>query len=165
MIFNIDYNRLTIALTPLKLRRGMLLNYFYVAVSMVQRLSGLFGSFRESTNYRMNHNGQVCYLQALLNDEFDPASRRIRVIDAPEMLATIIYKRSAGEPPLMLYRRSTSQFEKIVERAYTGDETAKFQVVLPPALNGVIDESRLSALVAMYKLVSMRYKVIYKQLS
>lgn len=162
MIYDIDYNRLVIMLTPQKLRRGLLLNYLYVAVGMVRRLSEAFGTLRERTDYRMKHNGQVCYLEALLNDEFDATNRLIRVVDAPEMLATIIYKRSAGEHPWILRRRSTSQYKKIVERAYTGDETAKFQVVLRPAMYGMIDEQRLSALVGMYKLASMRYKIVYR---
>lgn len=165
MIYDIDYNRLAIMLTPLRLRRGLLLNYLYVAVSMVRRLSEMSGAFRERTDYRIRHNGQVCHLQALLNDEFDPTGRRIRVTDAPEMVATIIYRRTAGEAPLMLRRRSTGECVRIAERAYTGDETVKFQVVVPEELRGTVDEGRMSALTGMYKLASMRYEIVYKQMS
>mgnify|MGYP000252482231 FL=1 len=54
------------------------------AQSMVQGVNIVYGNFmrwRQDKQYRLSHNGQVCYLRAVLNDQFDPIERRITITD------------------------------------------------------------------------------------
>lgn len=42
-----------------------------------------FDTNKSNTDYVLNHNSQVCYLQVVLNDNFNPIERRIYITDAP----------------------------------------------------------------------------------
>ena len=55
--------------------------FFLSANYALRETYNTFVTYRESVNYQLAHNGQVCYLQAMLNDFFDAAERRIRVVD------------------------------------------------------------------------------------
>jgi len=94
--YDINYNRLGLALVPLKLRQSLLMGLIYVMLSGVRRAASVFGSYREETNYRLTHTGQVCYLKAVLNDRFDNAQRRITIEDVDARSGTIIYKSCSG---------------------------------------------------------------------
>lgn len=154
MIYDIDYKRLALMLTPIKLRRGLLMNLMYVVMGSIERLSTIFLGMRKETTYRIRHNGQTCKLRSMLNDMFDPEQRRIEIENTERSLATIIWKRGIREDQVIAPRIITARSESI-------DESIRFQVILPIEMQGVIDEDRVRAIVNMYKLVSIRYEIKY----
>lgn len=152
--YDINFNRLALAIVPLKLRQPLLMNFLYVLLTGVRKASAVFNTYRDDTDYRLTHNGQVCYLRAVLNDRFDLSQRRITIEDVAEGEGTI------------LYRRELSRFLMtpviINKRAFTGSDSVDFAVVVPVALRGAFVEEQMRALIDTYKLASKRYTIIYR---
>ena len=73
--------------------------------------------FRAQSPYKVNHNSQICYLQAVLNDSFDP-QRGIRIANAalkeplwfyePEENAPVYFREESDNKPV--YFRDESDF-------------------------------------------------------
>lgn len=82
-VFNIDFNELVRLLTPPRLRQPIQLAWQRILAGPVIYLYNLFTANRNANLYYLNHNSQVVYLQAALNDAFDPIDREIVIVDAP----------------------------------------------------------------------------------
>jgi hypothetical protein len=123
-----------------------------------------FTQNRSANIYTLTHNGQVVYLQAVLNDVFDPVNRGIQVVDDSIVDPLYVYLPSELHPlylgrvgevatiaypiPSWLYTRS--------EVSYSGYH---FIVRVPVAV--VWDASRMNALIDKYRLPSRnRYNVV-----
>ncbi|MDO4230226.1 MAG: hypothetical protein Q4C98_10455, partial [Capnocytophaga sp.] len=106
------------------------------------------------------HNGQVCYLRKLLNDNFDNEKRRIRILDGNKFGRKYIYTR--GENKLVylgkMYLRQRNDY---------ADIGVDFIVVLPQevanlhrtAQNGIERFYNIEAFIDFYKLAGKRYKI------
>ena len=83
-LYDVNFKRLALLLLPTFRRRPLTAAVAYAAVSPLQYLHTQFILWKQNTDYRLRHNGQVCYLRGLLNDLFDPIDRRITVTDNAE---------------------------------------------------------------------------------
>ncbi|HIT81833.1 MAG TPA: hypothetical protein IAD09_06305 [Candidatus Caccoplasma merdavium] len=159
--YDVNFRRLALLLLPTFWRRPLFGAFAFALVTPVSHLHVRFMQYRQRTGYRLRHNGQVCYLRAVLNDEFDPELRRITISDSDKTdFGTVVYRRVARRP-LKLPLRADSAGVKIYRRGFTGAGAVDFIVGIPAALRGNIDESRLSGVVDTYRLASMRYAVLY----
>lgn len=71
MIYKIDFRRLFINLLPTFLRQPVIYGMLHAgAVVLGDTTYQSFTDAREEHNYKLNHDGQVCYLRAVLNDAF-----------------------------------------------------------------------------------------------
>ena len=159
--YDINYNRLGLALVPLKLRQPILMGLIYVMLSGVRMAASVFGSYRKETNYRLTHTGQVCYLKAVLNDRFDNTRRRITIEDVDARSGTIIYKRELSRF-LMVQERTTGKAVILNKRAFSGSTSVDFTVIVPAELSGSFAEAQMQALIDTYKLASKRYTITYR---
>ncbi len=162
-MFDVDFNILIWQLLPVRLRQPLQYAWMRCLVTPVNWLYGQFKSFRSTNLYNLAHNGQVCYLEAALNDVFDPVSRGIYISDGPYVDPVYLYRRSEGKPvylsrrsevgstpydaPTYLYRRSET---------FTGG-SASFIVNVPSALT--FDSSRMKG-VLTNKLPGKTYKIV-----
>lgn len=158
--YKIDFKYLALALTPTVLRNQLHIAFQYVMVAPVSRLARLFDTYRTDTNYRLHHNGQVCYLRSVLNDVFDSNLRRIRIEDLDPQKELVVWNRDQYKPT-MLSVRTTNAPVVISKRGFGGADGFDFVVVCPSALRGTIDEARMCALINQYKLASKRYTITY----
>lgn len=67
MMFEIGFKRLVALLLPMSLRRPLIFGVLRAGVSGVERTYKDFMAARKDHNFRLTHNGQVCYLQGVLN--------------------------------------------------------------------------------------------------
>lgn len=72
MMFEIDFKRLIALLLPMSLRRPLIFGVLRAGVSGVERVYKDFMAARKEHNFRLTHNGQVCYLRGVLNYCFGP---------------------------------------------------------------------------------------------
>lgn len=70
MMFEIDFKRLTVLQLPTLLRRPLIFGLLRAGVVAVERVYGEFTKARAEHVFRLTHNGQVCYLRAMLNYYF-----------------------------------------------------------------------------------------------
>lgn len=70
MIFRIDFDKWVLSLLPTVLRQKIMFALCRASAAPIRSLYERFVAKRETHNYTLHHNGQVCYLRAALNDAF-----------------------------------------------------------------------------------------------
>lgn len=163
-VYDLHIKRLALLLLPTHYRRPLIAAFAQSFTEGVARVHGCFMSWREKTDRRLEYNGQVCRLRGALNDMFDPKERRITISDGS----------AAGGPDscLRLFARTEEKHELVPSRngsramilnrrGFSGASGYDFWVSIPAQLRGEIDETRLSAAVNTYKLVSKRWAINY----
>lgn len=162
-IYGVNIKRLALLVLPTWLRRKLVGTLMYSGVVPLGRLIGELRTFRETTTYRLTHNGQVCKLRGVLNDKFDPTHRRIKIEDGgeTEWSGSTIWQREQ-ERWLMIPRRGLGA-TTMHRNGFGGSGGYDFWVVVPYGLLDDNGEARLRALINMYKLASKRYALNYKQ--
>lgn len=161
--YNVNMRRLALLTLPTWLRRPMAGALIYAGVSPLGRLLQTLRAYRSTTRYRLCHNGQVCKLRGLLNDEFDPELRRITIEDGDGLdsgEASIIWQRAA-ERWVMVTRRGSGSVS-IHRNGFSGTSGYDFWVSVPAELMNDKTENRLRAIVNMYKLAGKRFAISYK---
>ena len=116
-----------------------------------------FYAARDNDLYNLKHNGQVCYLRALLNDTFDPIERRITIGDATKY--EYVYFYPEGDDKSVIF--GSILFPR---NEFIGNNSAEFNVYVPIAIGINNDaELRMRSLLNYYKLASKRYAIIYHE--
>lgn len=158
-----NMKRLALLTLPTWLRRPLCGALIYAGVTPLGRLVGDLRAFRRSTHYRLMHNGQVCKLRGALNDGFDAKLRRIKIEDgesAESGEAARVWLRETGRW-VMVPRRGEGAMT-IHREGFGGTGGYDFWVTVPEELRTAETETRLRAMVNMYKLAAKRYAVNYK---
>lgn len=165
--FDIDYDRLVPQLLPVRLRQTKTIAWLKVLVSPVKWLFGLFRSNRKNNLYLLSHTGQVCYLEAALNDVFDPVSRGIYITDGPFRDPLFLYLETELRP---LWLGLTSEIGTTSysdpEVLYTDAETYALGVCFIVHVPHLVasgpgyDLQRLKAIVDLYRLPGRSYYTV-----
>ena len=69
-MFEIDLKKLVLQLLPTFYRQQLIFGVLRAALGGLQAVYDAFTKARVAHIYRLTHNGQVCYLRAVLNDAF-----------------------------------------------------------------------------------------------
>lgn len=156
--------RLALLALPSWLRRPLAGALIYAGVAPLGRLLGELRAYRSATSYRLGHNGQVCKLRGVLNDELDPELRRVRIADGGEeaLEGVRVWVRSE-ERWVGVPRREKGGGCMVNGRGYGGISGVDFVVVLPMDVRGKVDETRVRGIVNMYRLAGKRYAIGYEQ--
>ena len=150
------YYLIEITLPPFM--RGInMLAFIFASIKPLNDIQILFYQFFEAKKYELTFNGQVIYLEHILNDQFDPVLRRI-YIDSVESLPNIylfnsieeneetyLFNNSAGELGLYLYNNLEYQSDN------------DFTVYVPIGL--VYNEILMRYYLDKYKLASKQYNI------
>ena len=153
---NINYKKVAVELTPAMLRQAVFLALLKSGISQIAYLQTQLIQFRTSTNYRLFHNGQVCYLRAVLNDQFDPIDRLIEIVDAESKAAGMIPRR---EFEILVPNRYTPVLI-VSARGYGGASGFDFVVRVPNYIyTNPTTMLQLKAVVNIYKLASKQFDV------
>ena len=157
--FDIDYDSLVQQLLPVRLRQSVMIAWLKALVSPVKWLYNLFKAKRKSNLYLLAHDGQVCYLEAALNDAFDPITRGIYITDGPFKDPLYLYLDTEVKPVWLglISEEGTTTYPD-PEILFTDTETYAlgicFIVHVPMlvAIGAGYDVIRLKALVDLYRL-------------
>lgn len=158
-----NMKRLALLTLPTWLRRPLAGALLYAGVSPLGRLLQELRTYRNATSYRLRHNGQVCKLRGVLNDEFDPEQRRIKIEDsdsAESGEAARVWQRETWRWVMVPRRGSGATI--IHREGFGGTSGYDFWVTVPAELRTEETETRLRVTVNMYKLAGKRYAINYK---
>lgn len=151
--FNLDLDKLVILLLPIAWRRPRTVAFLQALVAPLKSLHYNFRINRVKNLYRIRHNWMKCYMEAALNDEFDPQERRI-TIDEPDVhLNKYIYTEAENKPKYL----GTMYLRTLAELDGSGMD---FTVNFNGASGNIYD---IRALVDFYKLAGPRYNIINLQ--
>ena len=158
-IFDIDYNGLVVQLLPVRLRNNRLVAWLKCLISPVRWLFNRFSASRVNNLYVLAHNSQVCYLQAALNDVFDPVSRGILIVDGPFEDPLYLYLNPESKPLWLglVSEEGTTTYpdpEVLFKNAETYALGICFIVKVPLAVTAGsgYDAIRLRALIDFYRM-------------
>jgi len=161
--YNINYSLLVLLLTPLMLRNDLIKAFITSIVKPLDLLNNDFGVFVQSLSTSIN--SQVCYMQAMLNDNFDFIERRIRIRTAPIDIDSFLLWRENKNKPMMIAKEGSEGFEPILLNR-DGQISANhpdFEIVFPAGYMLSVEElKRLRILVNRNKITPQKYIIVHE---
>jgi hypothetical protein len=152
----VNFNVLVDMLLPVALRGGVMRGWLYALIFPVAQVYESFMTGRRQNLYRLGITPQVCYLEKLLNDRYDPEVRGIVIGDAPHLLRSYVFIDGEDKP---MYILGEEEGEQVY--AYTEDEyafgSAQFIIGLPASIQ--VDQKEVHGLVDDYKLAGKKYGI------
>ena len=161
--YNIGYPLLHLLLTPVMLRKKLQTALLISLARPFELLNVDFRAFVQTLEVRVN--AQVCYMQAILNDEFDYLQRRIRIRQVqPSDDAQLLWRENQNKPILIYIEGTPDTIPYLLNRdSQIGLNNADFEIVMPTNMAlSTFEIRRLKALVNQNKLASKKYRIVYE---
>lgn len=169
-IYNINWNVLVDNLLPISFRVPCIRAMLKSLAQPVSRIHIDMMAYRDRSLYRIRHNSQICYMEAMLNDLFDNSLRRIRIINVSFREPIYFYEPEEGREVLH-YEVSDNKPVWYREIEDFAGEGVDFVVCVPPDLRPssqaaeITLTTRMSGQVEYYKLYSKNYKIVWQQVN
>lgn len=157
----INYTRLvTERLPDVEIRTDEVIAYCLVLVGPIVSVYNQLIAFRAFLQYKLTITPQVCYLEKMLNDQYDSTERRIYIDDALLVDGLFLFQEGE-EQPVFIYTEAEATKPKTY--LYTDGEVSQslgtndFVVYYPAGL--LFNMNELVSLVNQYKLASKKFTV------
>ncbi|TAD83319.1 MAG: hypothetical protein EAY75_15060 [Bacteroidetes bacterium] len=155
-IYDVNWGRLHQLLMPTFMRNGHIGAMGAAMVEPVNALHNKFTEYRNFLRYWLAINGQVCFLQKMLNDRFDTALRRIYIADAVYYAPVYIFE-DAENKALRLNLDGEGSAVFLYTNQETGQTPVDFTVYVPNGL--AYNASEMVALLDAYKVAGKNYNI------
>ena len=165
-VYNINWRKFIIENLEVDLRRVKTVKWLEVLFKPIIWLHIEFLAFRTQALYKVNHNSQICYLQAVLNDSFDNVQRRIIIRNAILREPLWFYEPEENKPVLFYEESDNKPVYFREESEFIGDG-ADFLVLVPIALKPTNTQEENALLIKMkaqidyYKLLVKNYIILW----
>lgn len=116
--------------TPIRQRKRKTNKWLSAVFTPIVKMRIDFLAFRNESLYKVNHNSQICYLQAVLNDKFDNVLRRI-VIRNAVLKEPIWFYEPEENKPVLFYEPSDNKPVYFREESEFIGDGADFLVLVP----------------------------------
>ncbi|MES2238850.1 MAG: hypothetical protein V4497_01195 [Bacteroidota bacterium] len=134
------------------------MGYARALISPVESLYYSWYNWRIDNIYKLEHNGQICYLRGSLNDKFDPVERRIYIGNGLLYDTQYIFTE-AEEQDVWLETEDEEETIWLRTESETADTGLDFIVYVPETIfNSQIDG--LKAHIEFYKAGGKRYSIL-----
>lgn len=166
-VYNINWATLGWNFLPVALRRPLLFGFVRSLLRPVELLHGEFLTFRTESLYKVRHNSQIVYMEAVLNDAFDPELRRIRIANAVFKTPVYFYEPEENRE-VWFYEPADNNPVYFNEQNEFAGDGVDFSVLVPPALQPGTEPAELAMLTKMrglvdnYKLYSKNYNILWQ---
>lgn len=154
MWYNMDVYKLAQQLLPPTLRRKRLFALLSVLIYPLYLLLQQFQSFRQDCIENMQINGQVIYIEKILNNMYFLENREIYIEDIDEH-QSYLYERSEGLIGVWLYQRSERERTTHLKQRNEGNLDGNYIVNIPSFLSENTEEIR--RIVEKYKPAGRKY--------
>lgn len=154
-IYNINWYRLVKMLVLPAVNKPTLLAFINSALAPIRTNYDKFLDFKADAEYRVQHNGQICYLQKMLNDKFDNSLRRIRVQNVKPKERLYFYYEEDNAPVFFYNEVDYPVFFYNTQDYYNEFD---FEVLVPEALASQINLMEIE--INYYKIYSKNYQII-----
>lgn len=155
-MFNFSHYILALQTFQSFLQKDPLLSWIKVIQKPLTTLRVQLNDKYNEIEYENKFNGQVIYLEHVLNDQFDPVDRLITIEDQANIDYDYLYLNAEGGQTSYVYLDSegASPYYLNLQAEYTG--ATHFVVKIP---NTGINEIELKSWVAKYKLAGKHYEI------
>jgi hypothetical protein len=161
--YNINYSLLVLLLTPAVLRNDVQTALLTSLAKPLDLLNNDFDDYIQSLDTQIN--AQTCYMQAILNDNFDFNERRIRVRTAPIDFDYYLLWKENQNKSIMIFKEGTDGFTPYLlsRDGLIGANNIDFEIVFPRGYTLSVSGLRnLRTLVNQNKLASKKYRIVYE---
>jgi len=135
-------------------------------IKPVTWLHAVFIGFRQDSLYKVRHNSQKVYLEAVLNDMFDPYLRRIRIANTVFKEPIYFYETPERREVLFFEPEDNKPVYFNEANVFVGDGV-DFSICVPPSLRPVSITNETAFLTKMrgltdyYNLYSKNYNILW----
>ena len=169
-VYQINWNKFINDLLLIELRKPTLKAFLNAVLKPIKNAHTEFLAYRLNALYRVQHNSQIVYMEAVLNDEFDSTFRRIRIQNVKMRNALFFYEPLENKE--VFFYNPEDQMPKYFYNEDDFDGTGvDFIVCVPPILrpNNIQDENsmvtKIQGLVDYYKLYAKNYTIVWEQVN
>ena len=165
-VYNINWSKFIGDNLPNDLRKIKTFKWLNVIFKTIVTLHISFLAFRTQALYKVNHNSQICYLQAVLNDSFDNIHRRIVIRNAILREPLWFYEPEENKP-VVFYEPSDNKPVYFREESEFIGDGADFLVLVPIDLKPTNTQEENALMIKMrgqidyYKLFVKNYKILW----
>ncbi len=165
-VYNNNWNNFIISNLPFEERKPKTIKWLNVILKPIVRLHIEFLAFRNQALYKVNHNSQICFLQAVLNDVFDNTQRRIIIRNAILREPLWFYEPEENKPVLFYEESDNKPVYFREESEFIGDG-ADFLVLVPIDIKPTNTQELNAFIIKMegqlnyYKLFVKNYKILW----
>ena len=165
-VYNINWRTFIILNLPVLLRQLKFIKLLEVFFKPIMWLHLEFLAFRTQALYKVNHNSQICFLQAVLNDSFDKVQRRIVIRNAILREPLWFYEPEENKPVLFYEEMDNKPVYFREEIEFVGDG-ADFLVLVPLDLKPTNTQEENALIIKMegqlnyYKLFVKNYIILW----
>ena len=154
MWYNLDIIKYAQYLLPPLLRQKNIFAFITVFLIPLIYVYNHFKAFRVQAIDKMNINGQVIYIEKILNDKYFLKKREIYITDIVGKVVYLHHRREEQVPPYLHNRNERSELSYIQQRG-EGNYEGNFMVNVPSFLSA--HESEIKTLVDYYKPAGRSY--------
>ena len=163
MNFKINVFGIVRSLIPTKIRNQIHLAWLASLLQPLQELNGKFAFYAKTTRYDLNFNGQIIYLEHVLNNAYDDLLRRIFIKD-PNLLAFdnffIFYEAENQPTNEYVYYDLEGINEPYILSEFDVIDYVEFEVWIPQNILTTPTIPYIKSLINKYKIAGKRYKLI-----
>lgn len=156
--YNTNYSYLATLLLPVRLRGVLTTALIRAMVQPLDRINDSFVKYRDSLI--TSSSSQVCYLQAMLNDEFDFLDRRIKIRTTAIDLMSLITHDINTDKRILVPSASSNNRMLLNARYQIGSSLKDFEIVFPKGYTlSKSEQIKLKLIVNRHKLASKKYSI------
>lgn len=156
--YNTNYSYLATLLLPVRLRAVLTTALIRAMVQPLDRINDSFVKYRDSLI--TSSSSQVCYLQAMLNDEFDYLERRIKIRTTAIDLMSLITHDIKTDRRILVPSADSNNRTLLNARYQIGSSLADFEIVFPKGYTlSKPEQIKLKLIVNRHKLASKKYQI------
>lgn len=116
-----------------------------------------FLQFRNDTTYWLYFNGQIIYMEHVLNDQFDPANRGIYIENLADIQYDYLYNAIEQRTPIYLDNVSENKPPDYFVNQSEYDAHTTFIVWVPSTVT--FDANKMKAIVNKYRIAGKTYQI------
>jgi hypothetical protein len=116
-----------------------------------------FYQFYEDKKYELTFNGQVIYLEHILNDKFDPILRRIYIGDAEQTPNVYVFNDSEDNEAIYLFNNSDTSEDIYLFNASEETPGLDFIVFIP--IGFTYNDNLMKYYINKFKTAGKRYQI------
>ena len=142
---------------PPKKRASRILNLMKSLFAPLNTVKTQFYDHYNEIKYNLQFNGQIIYLEHILNDKFDNTLRRIYIEDAENAPSTFLFNNSEGNEETFLFNNFESEPPVYFYNLQELNLQVDFIVFVP--IGFIYNADQLKNIVNKYKHSATRYKI------
>lgn len=156
MWYNLDIYKFAQHLLPPMLRKKRMFTFLCVLLLPFYMLVQTFQAFRKQSESNMNINGQVIYIEKILNDTFFLTEKEIYLSDIPDR-QLYLYLRNEAVQTIFYQRNETDVQQLYVQQRGEGNMDGNYIVNVPAFLADKDKLDEIQRIVEKYKPSGRKY--------